>query len=82
MKAQSSLLIIMDMPELCIIDVDDDSNKKFGPQAGPQVKYLICQQSCLFKILTHLAYRVIAKKSVIYQTIIHSFERARKVRAS
>ena len=35
-----------------------------------------------FLILTHLAYRVNGRKNVLYQTIIHSFESARKECAS
>ena len=41
--------------------------------------YPACKELKNDCILIHLACRVNAKKSVIYQTIIHSFERARKV---
>ena len=34
----------------------------------------------ILTILTHLAYGINAKNDDIYQTVIHSFERARKAR--
>ena len=56
------------------------------------IQYSILKATCvdqdktgqlkLYIFLTHLPYRANAKKSVIYQTIIHSFEIARKERAS